>query len=115
MEEAIVQWTNKRINQVLDTMDVEIRRNSKYSYLKTTDVMEMRAYYGVTYARGLQHDNMTDYRKLWSESSYGHSVYNVCLSRTDTPSSGTILHLMTLILDKSDGTQIGLLQFVIFL
>ena len=43
--------------------------------------MEMRAYYGVTYARGVQHDNMTDRRKLWSESSYGHPVYNACLSR----------------------------------
>ena len=81
MEEAIVRWTNKRINPVLDTVDAELRRNSKYSYLKTTDVMEMRAYYGVTYARGVQHDNMTDRRKLWSESSYGHPVYNACLSR----------------------------------
>ena len=34
-------------------MDAELGGNFKYSYLKTTDVMEMRAYYVVTYAREL--------------------------------------------------------------
>ena len=80
MEETVVRYTNKRIEQVRSQLDATTLNNSKYSHLKLTDVMELRAYYGVTYARGLQHDNMTDQRKLWGESSYGHPIYSGCLS-----------------------------------
>ena len=79
MEETVVHWTNKKIERVRSQMDEAVLNNSKNSYLKTTDVMELRAYYGVTYARGLLHDNMTDQRKLWGESSYGHPIYSGCI------------------------------------
>ena len=61
-------------------MDEAVLNNSKNSHLRATDVMELRAYYGVTYERGLQHDSMTDQWKLWGESSYGHPIYSGCIS-----------------------------------
>ena len=81
MEESVLLYTNKRIQEVLERMDDATLDNDKYCHLRPTTIMELRAFYGVTYARGAQHANMTDYHKLWGESSFGHPIYSACLSR----------------------------------
>ena len=48
---------------------------------KKTGITELRSFYGVCYARGAQNTNLTDAHKVWSESSFGHPVYDACLSR----------------------------------
>ena len=81
MEQTVVQYTNKRIQQVLETLDDVTLDNNKNCHLKPTDIMELRAFYGLSYARGAQHANMTNYHKLWRDSCYGHPIYSACLSR----------------------------------
>ena len=48
---------------------------------KKTGITELRSFYGVCYARGAQNTNLTVLNTTWSESSFGHPVYDACLSR----------------------------------
>ena len=55
--------------------------NDKNCHIRKTNICELRAFYGLSYARGAQNTNLTDAHKLWSESTFGHPIYGACLSR----------------------------------
>ena len=47
------KMTNKKINKTLERLSDVINTSNKYPYLKTMDVVEMNAFIGLMYIRGL--------------------------------------------------------------
>ena len=78
MIESIVIHTNAKINQVRESNDYA--RSSKNPYYKVTDIMEIRALFGLIYLRGAIRQNFKNLSDVWWHRS-SSSIFSSTMSR----------------------------------
>ena len=76
----IVQNTNKHIENTMSKLSLEILCNSKYSYLKTTDYLEIRGLIGLFYYRGIYNLSGHAVKLLFSETM-GLPLFSAVMSK----------------------------------
>ena len=77
---SIVNFTNKRIeNTILKVSDL-LQTSNKYPHIKVTDKIEIEAYFGLLYFRGLFKLNMHLTNIIFSER-HGLPVFGAAVSR----------------------------------
>ena len=76
----IVHKTNLKIDEVIEKLPEATKSNSKYSYIKQTDAVEIYALLGLMYFRGLLGMNNHSYDVLFSEKA-GPAVFGATMSR----------------------------------
>ena len=74
---SICVYTNVRINE---TLYARLPGSNKYPQFKETSIIEMKAFLGLLYYRGLYGMNMHDVNLLFSER-HGPPVFSACMSR----------------------------------
>ena len=111
MIQSIVQYTNKRIRCV--RRDFSEISSSLHSITKDTDEIEIRAFLGLQYLRGLAGLNNHDIANLY-HPTMGPPHFNATMSKIGfsfcTPASVST----TLQQEKSGGNMIGLLPLEIY-
>ena len=80
MVESIVSYTNKRIQTVLDKIPPEHIESGKYPHLKTIDDIDLYAFFGLLYFRGLYNLNHHDINLPFSDTR-GLPVFGATMSR----------------------------------
>ena len=76
----IVQNINKHIENTMSKLPQEILCNSKYSYLKTTDYLEIRVLIGLFYYRGIYNLSGHVVKILFSET-IGLPLFSAVMSK----------------------------------
>ena len=85
MLDDVVKLTNNRIDMLVDSLtpeqltDMNMTNNYQYT-MQHTDTMEIKAFIGLYYIRGLPKENFSDYAILW-EDGLGHPIYAATMSR----------------------------------
>ena len=79
MQQTVLEYTNSKIQYVLDSMDEEQLQNDKSCHPKRTTLEELRAFYGLFYARGALNLNLSYFRQIWNPP-YGHPIFNATMS-----------------------------------
>ena len=80
MQQIIVEMTNKRIDLYLEKLPDEIKESNKYSYLKRTNLIEVRAFIGLMYIRGLLGQNSLSAKILFANET-GHPIFGATMSK----------------------------------
>ena len=74
----IAEKTNLRIQDTIDSLSGkhEIGESDKYSWIKTTDIVELKVLIGLMYFRGLLGGNHNSVESLFSDTQ-GHYIFSV--------------------------------------
>ena len=78
----IAKKTNLRIQDTIDSLSAKhnIGESDKYSWIKTTDIIELKALFGLVYFRGLLGGNHNSVESLFSEIQ-GHYIFSEVMSK----------------------------------
>lgn len=68
MIEDLVKNTNSRIVETMSKQPTEILLDHRFSYISVTDKMEMSAFIGLMYLRGMRGAALEDLRSIYSLS-----------------------------------------------
>lgn len=74
----IVSHTNERIRDYLNTQESDERKNN--STFREIDIIQLKAFIGLLYFAGLQHESKMSILELWS-SDFGTSFFATIMSR----------------------------------
>lgn len=80
MMNIVVTHTNERIQEFRSHLNPEVLSNNKITYLHDTNVMEMTAFIGLLYARGLLGQSHHHRNHLFSEK-VGHPIFGATMSK----------------------------------
>ena len=80
MVNVMVTMTSKKIQKTLDQLPEEILSSDKYTQLKLMDDIEMYAFIGLTYFRGLFGQNSRKVSSHFSDRG-GHPAFSATMSR----------------------------------
>ena len=74
----IAEKTNLRIQDTIDSLSAKhkIGESDKYSWIKTTYIVELKALFGLMYFRGLLGDTHNSVESLFSDTQ-GHYIFSV--------------------------------------
>ena len=78
----IAEKTNLRIQDTIDSLSAKhnIGESDKYSWIKTTDIIELKALFGLMYFRGLLGGNHNSVESLFSDTQ-GHYIFSAVMSK----------------------------------
>ena len=76
---TVLNKTNKKIMALIEQLPEEIRSNDKCTYLREVTKEELRAFFRISYARGLLGQNFLKLRLLFS-LGIGHPIFSASIS-----------------------------------
>ena len=79
MLNSVINHTNVKINKLIEKLPDDFNKDFKYPYVRTIDVIEMCAFIGLCYYRGLYKLNPISVQKLFSDK-YGPPVFSATMS-----------------------------------
>jgi len=80
MLDIVLGCTNERIKQVRGALPIHVLENSKYTYFRETDEIELESFFGLLYMRGLLGQNNHSSSILFSAVT-GHPVFSATMSQ----------------------------------
>ena len=80
MLDSVINYTNVKINKLIDKLPNDFNKDYKYPYVQGIDAIEMSAFIGLCYYRGLSKLNTISIQKLFSDK-YGPPIYSATMSR----------------------------------
>ena len=78
--EKIVTHTNTRISEFRERFQETLQSSTKYTYCKTTDLIEIKAFIGLLYLRGAINFNTTDVNIVFSHEAT-HKVFSATMAK----------------------------------
>ena len=79
--EKIVTNTNRKISEFKDRFQETVKSTTKYTYYKTTDLNEIKAFYGLSYLRGAINFNTTDVDIVFFHE-FTHNIFTAAMSKS---------------------------------
>ena len=70
----LVERTNANIKKILEALDVTEESLKKWTHLRETNAVELKAFFGLMYARGLLQWNYTDISRSFNKET-GNSIF----------------------------------------
>ena len=99
--EKIVLNTNRKISEYRDRFQETLQSTTKYTYCKTTDLIKIKAFFGLLYLRGAINLNRADVDTVFFYE-FAHNIFSATMSKNVSGSWNNLFNSTTKIGDLKD-------------